>query len=175
MEEVKQKYSTTTVLIVIAFLAIPIIMPPLARIFYKEEPSEIVSNDNIDEQTNIGTLICTIEYPNTALSIESTAIYDENGEIVTNTLVFTNPNNITSDESLEDTGKTEYLQYNTLLTGFSGLDAEHLIVDGTTTTVTIDNDIYTANDTNQSITNNYQDEVTLQNHYEIDGFTCTTQ
>ena len=89
MQADTQKYSNSTVFIVIAFLAIFIIMPPLCRVFYKEE--EVVEDTPAQEValTN-GTLTCTKTYATMGTEVSSTATYKD-GSIVNNVITIKNP------------------------------------------------------------------------------------
>lgn len=172
MQKETQKYSNSTVYIVIAFLAIFIIMPPLCRVIYKEE--EEVINDvpaQVDALTE-GKLICTRSYPTTGLKVTSTATY-ENGSIITNVISIKNPL-LTSDGLTED-GVEEFNEYSTLFSGLLSVLASNQVIDGNTITVTIDQDVMDALNDNEQVANQMQDSLSLQNSYEVNGFSCTTE
>ncbi|MBR6949812.1 MAG: hypothetical protein IKH54_06495 [Bacilli bacterium] len=173
MNENKQKYSTSTVLIVIVFLALMIALPPIVRVMY---PKEETTNDTApkEEEKNTtftdGSMICSLNYANTGLSIVSTANY-QNSTITSNTLAFSNPNGYTSADLIESAdGKTEFNNYNTILSQFSSLDSNYLNSTDTLTTVTINSDLIS---TNSELSTYYQSADDLKTYLEGINFTCT--
>ncbi len=173
MNENKQKYSTSTVLIVIVFLALMIALPPVVRVMYPKE--ETINNDvpNEEEKNTTftdGSMVCSINYPNTGLSIVSTANY-QSSEITSNTIAFSNPNGYTSADAIESVdGKTEYNNYFTILSQFSGLDSNYLNSNDTLTTVTLNSELIS---TNSSLESYFKPADELKAYLEGMSFTCS--
>lgn len=169
-----QKYSNETVYIVIAFLAILIIMPPLARILYAEEEVEEVATPVVDQALSNGKLVCTKDFTTTGFKITSTATY-EDGNIVSNVIALNNPLFITSDASLDDTGKAEYTEFMALYSSFGTIPDTNKVLAQDSITVTIDKTLASTLGDNEAITAHMQDALTLQNSYEVNGYSCITE
>lgn len=167
-----QKYSNSTVYIVIAFLAIFIIMPPLCRVFYKE--GESVADDTPAQEVALadGKLICTKTYSKTGMEITSTATY-EGGSIVTNVISIKNP--LLSDDGLDEEGAKEFSEYQSMFSGLLTVPAANQAIAGTTVTVTLNQDVVDSLEDSQSLSSQLTDSLTLQNSYEVNGYNCTTE
>lgn len=171
MQADTQKYSNSTVFIVIAFLAIFIIMPPLCRMFYKEE--EVVEDTPAQEValTN-GTLTCTKTYATMGTEVSSTATYKD-GSIVNNIISIKNP--LLSADGLTEEGQEEFTEYAGMFSTLLNVPDTNKVIDGTTLTVTLDQSVVDAVEDGSQISNQLQDALSLQNSYEVNGYSCTTE
>lgn len=166
-----QKYSNSTVFIVIAFLAIFIIMPPLCRVFYKEE--EVVEDTPAQEVALAdGKLICTKTYSTTGMEVSSTATYKD-GSIVNNIISIKNP--LLSADGLTEEGQEEFTEYAGMFSTLLNVPDTNKVIDGTTLTVTLDQSVVDAVEDGSQISNQLQDALSLQNSYEVNGYSCTTE
>ena len=170
MQADTQKYSNSTVFIVIAFLAMFIIMPPLCRVFYKEE--EVVEDTPAQEValTN-GTLTCTKTYATMGTEVSSTATYKD-GSIVNNVIVIKNP--LLSEAGLTEEGQTEFAEYAGMFSSLLTVPETNRVIDGTTITVTLDESLVDSVEDSSQISNQLQDALSLQNSYEVNGYSCST-
>lgn len=170
MQADTQKYSNSTVFIVIAFLAIFIIMPPLCRVFYKEE--EVVEDTPAQEValTN-GTLTCTKTYATMGTEVSSTATYKD-GSIVNNVIVIKNP--LLSEAGLTEEGQKEFAEYAGMFSSLLTVPETNRVIDGTTITVTLDESLVDSVEDSSQISNQLQDALSLQNSYEVNGYSCST-
>ena len=168
-----QKYSTSTVLIVIVFLALIIALPPIVRVMYpKEETNENTTPKQEEKSTTFtdGSLVCSIKYANTGLSIVSTANY-QNSTITSNTLAFSNPNGYTSADLIDSAdGKTEFTSYSTFLSQFTSLDSTYINTTDTLTTVSLNSELVS---TNESLGNYFKPADELKAYFEGINFTCS--
>lgn len=171
MQADTQKYSNSTVFIVIAFLAIFIIMPPLCRVFYKEE--EVVEDTPAQEVALAdGKLICTKTYSTTGMEVSSTATYKD-GSIVNNIISIKNP--LLSADGLTEEGQEEFTEYAGMFSGLINVPDTNKVIDGTTLTVTLDQSVVDSVEDGSQISNQLQDALSLQNSYEVNGYSCTTE
>lgn len=166
-----QKYSNSTVYIVIAFLAIFIIMPPLCRVLYKEE---VQPEDTPVQQAALtdGTMTCTRNFENAGIEITSVATYEDSA-IVTNVISIKNP--LLTSEGLTGEALKEYSDYSTLFSGLLNLADADKEINGDTVKITLDIETLNSNVDDENVTNHMQDSLSLQNSYEINGFSCTTE
>ena len=171
MQADTQKYSNSTVFIVIAFLAIFIIMPPLCRVFYKEE--EVVEDTPAQEVALAdGKLICTKTYSTTGMEVSSTATYKD-GSIVNNIISIKNP--LLSADGLTEEGQEEFTEYAGMFSTLLNVPDTNKVIDGTTLTVTLDQSVVDSVEDGSQISNQLQDALSLQNSYEVNGYSCTTE
>ena len=171
MQADTQKYSNSTVFIVIAFLAIFIIMPPLCRVFYKEE--EVVEDTPAQEVALVdGKLICTKTYSTTGMEVSSTATYKD-GSIVNNIISIKNP--LLSADGLTEEGQEEFTEYAGMFSTLLNVPDTNKVIDGTTLTVTLDQSVVDSVEDGSQISNQLQDALSLQNSYEVNGYSCTTE
>ena len=173
MNENKQKYSTSTVLIVIVFLALIIALPPIVRVMYpKEEVTNNVTSQEEEKNTTFtdGSMVCSINYPNTGLSIVSTANY-QSSTITSNTIAFSNPNGYTSADAIESAdGKIEFNNYYSFFSQFLTLDSNYLNSSDTLTTVTLNSELVS---TNSSLESYFKPASELKTYFEGIDFTCS--
>lgn len=171
MQADTQKYSNSTVFIVIAFLAIFIIMPPLCRVFYKEE--EVVEDTPAQEVALAdGKLICTKTYSTTGMEVSSTATYKD-GSIVNNIISIKNP--LLSADGLTEEGQEEFTEYAGMFSTLLNVPDTNKVIDGTILTVTLDQSVVDSVEDGSQISNQLQDALSLQNSYEVNGYSCTTE
>lgn len=168
MENVKQKYPTILVLLVILILFVFIIVPPMTRTLYPKKIKKAV----IDEPDDIviKSLVCDKTYTSTGLSITSTTYYEDD-VIIDNTIIFSNPNGV-NETNLKSGEDTEWNDYKTSLDALSTVDT--LKVEDDDTTIIINNDVFEKYSDNKNITNQYQDYNMQQAYYKLKGFTCTS-
>ncbi len=178
MDEVKQRFSTSTVIIVIILLAIFIVVPPLARVFYAEDkPNKVVDKDDKEQNEDLRdeTISCNIDYPNASLKISLVATY-KTGIIDSNVLTFTNPNGYVRFDQIQSVeGQEEFQAYDFLLSSFNGLDANHISTQNNITVVTLDQELFDSlgeEEQYNKISDHFGDPITLQGFYESNGFTC---
>lgn len=168
MEQVKQKYPTFLVILVIIFLSIFIIVPPISRVLF---PKEVVDDkEEVVEESDAIVLNCQKKYENTKLSIISTSNYLED-TIIDNTITFNNPSNITST-TVKEEEKKDFENYSSLLKVFDGIDEEYMIEDTLDTRIFIDETLLEKYSNNKNITNQFQEIEKQQKYYESLGFTC---
>lgn len=171
MQTDTQKYPNSTVYITIAFLAIFIIMPPFCRVFFKEE-EKIEDTPVQEEALSSGTLVCTKTYETTGIEIDSTATY-EDGNIISNIIAIKNP--IITIEGLDDKAANEYNQFKNLFDEFANVPDTNKVVAGDTTTIKLDQDIIDSLGGDEELSAHMQDALSLQNSYELSGYTCSTE
>lgn len=172
MNENSQKYSTSTVLIVIVFLALIIALPPIVRVMYPKEETNENTTQKEEKSTTFtdGSLVCSIKYANTGLSIVSTANY-QNSTITSNTLAFSNPNGYTSADLIESAdGKTEFTSYSTFFSQFASLDSTYINTTDTLTTVSLNSELVS---TNEALSNYFKPANELKSFFEGNSFTCS--
>lgn len=174
MHEDTQKYSNSTVYIVIAFLAIFIIMPPLCRTLYaEEEPTDEIA-PVIEDAVSTGKLICSKSFEATGMEIISTATYKDSS-IISNVIVLKNPNFLTTNVGLNEAAQKEFNEFNSLYSSFSNIPDTNKVVSGDSTTITIDQNILDVLGDNEEISSQMQDSLTLQNSFEVNGYSCITE
>ena len=174
MNEIEQKYSNTTVFLTIAFLALFIVIPPLARILYpKEEQQPLVNQEVEEESLTNGSLVCNKDFENTGLSITSTASY-EDGTITSNAIIFTNLSNITTLDGIEsDAGKKEFDEYSKTLALFQTIDPTHIQTQEGATAITLDDTVISSPD--DTLASYYQDPDSQQQFFTDEGYTCSIE
>lgn len=175
MEEIKQKYSTFTVVIVIIFLAMFIVLPPLSRVLYPDENVESNENESTTP-TDSGTLVCSRVYEKTNLSITANINF-ENGQILSNIITFSNTDKITSENEIDtEAGRDEYREFSTLLNTFSKVSEEELDVTKDLNIVTLNNDSSIDKLENKiEIQKHLQDYDKLKSFYESNSYVCANE
>ena len=172
MQKETQNISNSTIYIIIIFLSIFIIMPPLCRVVFKEEEEVIEDVPAQVDALSDGKLVCTKNYVNTGLEITSTSTY-EGGSIITNIISIKNP--ILTSDGLTDAGVSEYNEYTTLFSELLNVPVSNQVIDGNTLIITLDKNVKDALGDNDQIVNQMQDSLSLQNSYEVNGYSCTTE
>lgn len=179
MIENKQKYSTSTVLIVILFLAIFIIIPPFTRVFYKEEEpivdegsGEEVIDENVLEN---GVMICTYNSSKYATTISSESTFTD-GAITTNVLKL--EGGVVEETAEEDSERSNLIEKLEIFNNLSlNAQDEAVSIENGVTTISLNStniETLKLNEENLEFSNHFQNYQDLKEFYEGLEFICET-
>ena len=79
-----------------------------------------------------------------------------------------------SEAGLTEEGQKEFAEYVGMFSGLLTVPETNRVIDGTTITVTLDESLVDSVEDSSQISNQLQDALSLQNSYEVNGYSCST-